>query len=90
MHYKFIWLVLQVREALFSSLSFLQDEPCRYNSSGMAAQCKGYKEIPVGDEHALAVALYKAGPVSVAIDAMQSSFQFYQRGQWTTHTSIFW
>uniref|UniRef100_A0A3Q1GZ89 Cathepsin K n=1 Tax=Anabas testudineus TaxID=64144 RepID=A0A3Q1GZ89_ANATE len=57
-----------------------EDQPCRYNSSGMAAQCKGYKEIPVGNEHALAVALYKAGPVSVAIDAMQSSFQFYQRG----------
>lgn len=46
----------------------------------MAAQCKSYKEVPVGDEHALAVALYKVGPVSVAIDAMQSSFQFYKKG----------
>ncbi|KAF3692402.1 Cathepsin K [Channa argus] len=57
-----------------------QDQPCRYNSTGMAAQCKGYKEVPVGDEHALAVTLYKVGPVSVGIDAMQSTFQFYQRG----------
>ncbi|XP_028985857.1 cathepsin K [Betta splendens] len=57
-----------------------EDQPCRYNASGAAAQCSGYKEVPVGDEHALAVALYKVGPVSVGIDAMQSSFQFYQRG----------
>ncbi|XP_041843100.1 cathepsin K [Melanotaenia boesemani] len=57
-----------------------ETQPCRYNSSGMAAQCKGFKEVPVGDEHALAVALFKVGPVSVGIDAMQPSFQFYQRG----------
>ncbi|KAK5598564.1 hypothetical protein CRENBAI_008327 [Crenichthys baileyi] len=57
------------------------DQPCRYNSSGMAAQCKGYKEVPKGDERALAVALFKVGPVSVGIDATQPSFQFYQRGQ---------
>ncbi|XP_041798749.1 cathepsin K [Chelmon rostratus] len=57
-----------------------EDQPCRYNSSGMAAQCKGYKEVPVGNEHALAVALYKVGPVSVGIDATLSSFQFYSKG----------
>ncbi|XP_030013938.1 cathepsin K-like [Sphaeramia orbicularis] len=57
-----------------------QDQPCRYNSSGMAAQCKGYKEVPVGNERALAVALYKVGPVSVGIDATLPSFQFYQKG----------
>lgn len=62
-------------------LSCLQDQTCRYNASGMAAQCKGYKEIPVGNERALAVALYKVGPVSVGIDAQQSSFQFYKHGQ---------
>lgn len=59
----------------------LQDQPCRYNSSGMAAQCKGFKEIPEGNERALAVALFKVGPVSVGIDATLSTFQFYQRGQ---------
>ncbi|KAM9852038.1 uncharacterized protein ACBR49_005144 [Aulostomus maculatus] len=57
-----------------------EDEVCHYNASGMAAQCKGYKEVPEGDEHALAVALFKAGPLSVGIDASQSSFQFYQKG----------
>ncbi|CAL9706132.1 unnamed protein product [Knipowitschia caucasica] len=57
-----------------------EEQPCRYNSSGMAAQCKGFKEIPVGNEHALAVAVWKVGPVSVGIDATLSSFQFYQKG----------
>ncbi|KAK5861726.1 hypothetical protein PBY51_017180 [Eleginops maclovinus] len=57
-----------------------EDQPCRYNSSGMAAQIKGYKEVPVGDERALAVALFKAGPISVGIDAGLSTFQFYQKG----------
>ncbi|XP_038138413.1 cathepsin K [Cyprinodon tularosa] len=57
-----------------------QDQPCRYNSSGMAAQIKGYKEVPKGNERALAVALFKVGPVSVGIDATQPTFQFYQRG----------
>lgn len=57
-----------------------EDQPCRYNSTGMAAQCKGYQEIPEGNEHALAVALFKVGPVSVGIDATQTTFQFYHRG----------
>lgn len=57
-----------------------EDQPCRYNATGMAAQCSGYREVPVGNEHALAVALFKAGPVSVGIDATLSSFQFYSKG----------
>uniref|UniRef100_A0A1A8GR76 Cathepsin K n=1 Tax=Nothobranchius korthausae TaxID=1143690 RepID=A0A1A8GR76_9TELE len=57
-----------------------EEQPCRYSSSGMAAQCKGYVEVPKGNEHALAVALFKAGPVSVGIDATQPSFQLYRKG----------
>ncbi|XP_029308132.1 cathepsin K [Cottoperca gobio] len=57
-----------------------EDQPCRYNSSGMAAQIKGYKEVEEGKEQALAAALFKAGPVSVGIDATLGTFQFYQRG----------
>ncbi|KAJ3598293.1 hypothetical protein NHX12_001804 [Muraenolepis orangiensis] len=57
-----------------------QDQPCAFNISSVAADCKGYKQIPVGNERALAVALFKAGPVSVGIDASQGTFQFYQRG----------
>jgi len=59
----------------------VQDQQCGFNMSGVAADCKGYKQIPVGNERALAVALFKAGPVSVGIDATLGTFQFYQRGQ---------
>ncbi|XP_068425581.1 cathepsin K [Clinocottus analis] len=57
-----------------------EDQPCRYNSSGRAAECKGYIEVPVGDEQALAKAVYKVGPISVGIDAALGTFQFYQKG----------
>lgn len=77
-----ILLDLKIPSDNFSHpLLHLKDQPCRYNSSGMAAQCKGYKEVPKGNERALAVALFKVGPVSVGIDATQPTFQFYQRGQ---------
>lgn len=44
------------------------------------AEVKGFKEVPVGDERALAAAVYKVGPVSVGIDAALGTFQFYQKG----------
>lgn len=56
------------------------DEQCAYNVSGKAAACKGYKEIPQGNERALAAAVAKVGPVSVGIDAMQSTFLYYKSG----------
>ncbi|KAJ8354617.1 hypothetical protein SKAU_G00221840 [Synaphobranchus kaupii] len=57
-----------------------EDEQCAYNKSGKAAECRGYKEIKEGDEHALQVAVAKVGPVSVGIDASLYSFQLYKRG----------
>ncbi|XP_038624542.1 cathepsin K [Tachyglossus aculeatus] len=57
-----------------------QDEPCRYSPTGKAAKCRGYREIPVGDEKALKRAVARVGPVAVAIDASLSSFQFYSKG----------
>ncbi|XP_030637183.1 cathepsin K [Chanos chanos] len=57
-----------------------QDQQCAYSASGKAAECRGYKEVPEGNERALASALVKAGPVSIGIDATLSTFQFYKRG----------
>lgn len=54
--------------------------PCRYEKSHRAADDVGYKMIPEGDEKALKHALAKVGPVSVAIDASNPSFQFYESG----------
>lgn len=55
-------------------------EACRYTKSHRAADDKGFKMIPQGNEHALKHALAKVGPVSVAIDASNPSFQFYKDG----------
>lgn len=56
------------------------DQQCAYNTSGVAASCRGYKEIPQGNERALTAAVANVGPVSVGIDAMQSTFLYYKSG----------
>ncbi|XP_071324463.1 cathepsin K-like [Trachinotus anak] len=55
-----------------------KDQACKYNSSAVAAQCKGFKKIRRGDEYALAKALYHVGPLSVSIDA--SRIMLYSSG----------
>ncbi|NXD46384.1 CATK protein, partial [Copsychus sechellarum] len=57
-----------------------QDESCMYSPTGKAAKCRGYREIPEGNEKALKRAVARVGPVSVGIDASLPSFQFYSRG----------
>nr|XP_021483468.1 cathepsin K [Meriones unguiculatus] len=57
-----------------------QEESCMYNATAKAAKCRGYREIPVGNEKALKRAVARVGPISVAIDASLPSFQFYSRG----------
>lgn len=52
-----------------------------YNPTGRAAKCRGYHEIPEGNEKALKRAVARIGPVSVGIDASLPSFQFYSRGE---------
>ena len=40
----------------------------------------GYKNIPHGDAHAMRVALFKNGPVAVAMDAGGKALKFYSNG----------
>jgi len=53
---------------------------CNYNAANSAATISGFQDLPSGNEATLQQAVATAGPVSVAIDASQNSFQFYSSG----------
>jgi len=56
------------------------DDTCRYHREDRGATDIGFVDIKQGDEDELKSALATVGPVSIAIDASQSSFQFYSEG----------
>jgi len=57
-----------------------EDGKCKFNPSKVGATCTGFTDITSGDEDALMTAIATIGPISVAIDASQDSFQFYSSG----------
>jgi len=56
------------------------DEDCHFNRTAIGAEDTGFVDIAEGSERGLKAALATVGPVSVAIDASQPSFQFYHHG----------
>lgn len=56
-----------------------QDDPCKFNKSKVAAKFNGFKDV-TGGEEGLKSAVANIGPVSVAIDASQFTFQLYSSG----------
>jgi len=56
-----------------------QDGTCNYNAANAGSTLSSYNNVASGDEGALQTSVY-TGPTSVAIDASQSSFQFYSSG----------
>jgi len=57
-----------------------RDGTCHANSAYFRADITGYQDIASGSESSLQVAVANIGPVSVAIDAGLSTFQFYNGG----------
>jgi len=53
---------------------------CKYNSANQGAAISSYRNVMSGSEPALQSAVGYYGPVSVAVDASQPSFQFYRGG----------
>lgn len=57
-----------------------RDEKCHFNESSVGAVDTGFVDVTSDDENALKVAVGTVGPISVAIDAGHTSFQFYKDG----------
>jgi len=56
------------------------DQQCKFNAATVGATDNGYTDVKSKDESALKDAVGSVGPVSVAIDASHTSFQFYSHG----------
>ncbi|KAL9976060.1 hypothetical protein ACROYT_G013303 [Oculina patagonica] len=59
---------------------FPENNNCTFNPNTVGATVTGYVDISRGSESALQSAIATVGPISVAIDASHSSFQFYNKG----------
>jgi cathepsin L len=57
-----------------------EDGTCVFDAANVGATDSGFTDITSGDEDALVSAIATVGPISVAIDASQDSFQFYSSG----------
>jgi cathepsin L len=57
-----------------------EDGTCVYVASKKAAEDTGFVDISSGNETDLIAAIASVGPISVAIDASQDSFQLYASG----------
>jgi cathepsin L len=56
-----------------------EDDTCKFNKSEVSAKFKGFKDV-TGGEEGLKAAVANIGPISVAIDASQFTFQLYSSG----------
>lgn len=57
-----------------------QDGYCHADKVPKVAAITGYVNVTSGDENALKLAIFKHGPISVAIDAGHKTFSFYSNG----------
>ncbi len=55
-------------------------EYCRFDTSTVGATCTGYRLIQSGNCDDLKVAVATVGPISVSMDANQTSFMYYSEG----------
>lgn len=57
-----------------------EDQKCKFKKDDVGATEKSFKDVESGSEDALQKAVAEIGPISVAIDASQDSFQLYSGG----------
>ncbi|CAH2097377.1 unnamed protein product [Euphydryas editha] len=57
-----------------------QDGYCHIDNVTLVTSIKGWVNVTTKNENALKLAIFKHGPISVAIDASHKSFSFYSNG----------
>jgi len=57
-----------------------RDDTCRFKKENVGSSDNGYIDVETGDEDQLKLVVATFGPVSVGIDASQSTFHFYNGG----------
>ncbi|CAA9998471.1 unnamed protein product [Nesidiocoris tenuis] len=57
-----------------------QDGYCHADQMRLVAPITGYVNVTANDENALRLAMFKHGPISIAIDAAVKTFSFYSNG----------
>ncbi|XP_063629321.1 digestive cysteine proteinase 1 isoform X1 [Cydia splendana] len=57
-----------------------QDGYCHIDNVTLVTSIKGWVNVTTNDEKALRLAIFKHGPISVAIDASHKTFSFYSHG----------
>lgn len=58
----------------------MQDGYCHADKVPKVAPITGWVNVTTNDENALKLAIFKHGPISVAIDASHRTFSFYSNG----------
>jgi len=74
--------IIQSSKGLDTETSYpytARDGTCKFNAANIGTTIDGFKDVTARSETALQAAI-KVQPVSVAIDAAHSSFQFYHSG----------
>ncbi|CAF1169300.1 unnamed protein product [Adineta steineri] len=89
MDYAFVYVINASGIETESSYPYTAvDQTCVFNPTETTVQVCDFVDIASGDEVALQQAVATIEPISVAIDAGHSSFQFYQSGVYNESTCL--
>ena len=81
MDYAFQWVIDNKGICAEQSYEYTASGPNQCSiSCDSVVHISGFKDIPEGDEDSLLTAVATVGPISIAIEADQESFQFYSSG----------